>query len=550
AALEEEWYVSIDGEQAGPFSLADAQRWVAQQPLDAELHCWSEGFDDWLPVDKVSHFRGLRKRPPTPTPPPLPRAGVPPRAAAPAPALVEDEPKPLFAATMASLERGAPAMPTTGLGLPPPAPARATPPPGNAIPPRGNPGQNGAHGAAIAPLQARPEAKIDAKPEAKIDAKPEAKIDAKIDTRIETLPAASSPAALPRFPIGNPFDVSEAGDAATQLEAMPFDDAPALGREPRPSASDAGVIAPQLPASTTLRGTGAGAAVTRAANDFGSDDGDLNIGEVSRVVNLADVSRGSRTDGQPGAPRPGSVPPARATGMNPSVRPGTRPGVRSTGAVGSLGTAGAPGTDGDPAMSMAPVVRAHRRGLIVLLAVAGVVVLGVIGAVVVFVTREDDPTTGGRLGAVHDIDTSRPEDPVTHRPVGSAAVPAPAPPPPRPVPRPRPNPAITTGNPAAEAPPAGGLASDEIEDVARKHQEATQRCYMRSQRGADAILIGDVRKIAVTLTIDRDGNVSDLQLSEHAADNLGKCLSTLIKGWKFRQSAGGIYRFSLAFASG
>src|SRR5262249_44669982 len=59
-ALEEEWYVSIDGDQSGPFSLADAQRWVAGRSFDAELYCWSEGFDDWLPVDKVSHFRGLR----------------------------------------------------------------------------------------------------------------------------------------------------------------------------------------------------------------------------------------------------------------------------------------------------------------------------------------------------------------------------------------------------------------------------------------------------------------------------------------------------------
>src|SRR5687768_17418511 len=61
-ALEEEWYVSIDGNQEGPFSLSDAQRWVAGKPFEAELHCWSEGFDDWLPVDKVSHFRNLRMR--------------------------------------------------------------------------------------------------------------------------------------------------------------------------------------------------------------------------------------------------------------------------------------------------------------------------------------------------------------------------------------------------------------------------------------------------------------------------------------------------------
>ncbi|HWU90783.1 MAG TPA: GYF domain-containing protein, partial [Kofleriaceae bacterium] len=44
-ALEAEWYVSIEGEQAGPFSLAEARRWVAAQPIDADLHCWSEGFD-------------------------------------------------------------------------------------------------------------------------------------------------------------------------------------------------------------------------------------------------------------------------------------------------------------------------------------------------------------------------------------------------------------------------------------------------------------------------------------------------------------------------
>lgn len=58
-ALEEEWYVSIDGAQEGPYSLVEAQRWIGSKAWDAELHCWSEGFDDWLPVDKVSHFRGL-----------------------------------------------------------------------------------------------------------------------------------------------------------------------------------------------------------------------------------------------------------------------------------------------------------------------------------------------------------------------------------------------------------------------------------------------------------------------------------------------------------
>ena len=121
---------------------------------------------------------------------------------------------------------------------------------------------------------------------------------------------------------------------------------------------------------------------------------------------------------------------------------------------------------------------------------------------------------------------------------------------PRPA-RPRPGPA-TGGSSQAIEPPAGGnsLGGDEIEDVARRHQDMTQRCYMRSQRGADAIIVGDVKKIAVTLTVDRDGNVTELQLSDHAADVLGRCLSTAIRGWKFRQSPGGTFRFSLNFVSG
>ncbi|HTE53858.1 MAG TPA: AgmX/PglI C-terminal domain-containing protein [Kofleriaceae bacterium] len=63
AVLDAEWYVSQDGEQFGPFTLPRAQGWVGERPADEELFCWSEGFDDWLPVEKVSHFRGLRGQP-------------------------------------------------------------------------------------------------------------------------------------------------------------------------------------------------------------------------------------------------------------------------------------------------------------------------------------------------------------------------------------------------------------------------------------------------------------------------------------------------------
>jgi hypothetical protein len=608
-ALDEEWYVSIDGEQEGPFSLAEAQRWVAQKPFDAELHCWSEGFDDWLPVDKVSHFRGLRKRPSTAAaPPPLPRAAAParpgaalasaPAAAPPAPA-VEDEPKPLFAATMASLERGAPPMPG-GLGLPPPqsAPpaasaassslpaspsllsspssasgARATLSHGTPIAPAGGAAARAANGAGAAATKPAATKPATTKPAATKPAAPA---------------AAGTPVSPTRAAIDDPFDLGELGDSGeTQLEAMPFDDGPveprrapliadgraAADRDSKPGPS-ASVTAPHVPASSTLPGTGANPATTAAIaaaasapSDFGSDD-DLDIGEVSRVVKLGDIARGTR-GGERSARAAGTPVVGRGTGLHHGsgvgsgpgpgfgldpgagsesrplhLRPGGRPAV-----VASIMTG--PSTDGDPSRTMAPVRRSHRRGLIALLMVASVLVLGVIGALVVFVTIDDD-TPGGNLGPVRDIDTSRPEDPIAPHPTGSAGPVTPPPAvqnPPRQTPRPR---VTGSGNgPIVEAPPTGNsIASDEVEDVARKHQDVTQRCYMRSQRGADAIIVGDVKKIAVTLTIDRDGNVSEVQLSDHAADTLGKCLNTTIRGWKFRQSPGGTFRFSLNFVNG
>src|SRR4029079_6803348 len=102
---------------------------------------------------------------------------------------------------------------------------------------------------------------------------------------------------------------------------------------------------------------------------------------------------------------------------------GAAPNLRGTGAVPSFGTTGAipglsDGAEGEPGPTIAPIAHAHRRGLIALLVVAIVLVVGVIGAVILFVTTDDD-ATGGSLGTVQSIDTSRPEDPITHRPIGS-----------------------------------------------------------------------------------------------------------------------------------
>jgi hypothetical protein len=336
-----------------------------------------------------------------------------------------------------------------------------------------------------------------------------------------------------------------------------------------PASSDA----PDDSPSSTLHGTGANPALTTAAvaaavsapsSSFDPDD-DLDIGEVSRVVNLADIVRAPRGPERSGRRRAGTLTggPARPAGPSASPRStGMTPSLRSTGAVPIVPAVMPDGTlpppaGGDPGATMAPVTKTHRRGLIALLGVAVLLVVGVILAVT-FVTPGDDPTTGS-LGTVNDIDTSRPEDPITHRPIGSAGSLPPGsngsnnsgsatPLIPRPRP-PRPNPPVIGSNHDPDPAQGDALRGDEIEDTARKHQDMTTRCYMRSQRGADAILVGDVKKIAVTLAIDKDGSVTDVQLSDHAADALGKCLVVSMRGWKFRPSSGGRFRFSLNFVS-
>ena len=92
--------------------------------------------------------------------------------------------------------------------------------------------------------------------------------------------------------------------------------------------------------------------------------------------------------------------------------------------------------------------------------------------------------------------------------------------------------------------------ASEIEEMATKQNEGTKRCYMRAQKGAMGFEIADVKKIAVTLTIGKDGIVSNVTLDSHSNDSFGECLIARIKAWKFRESpSGGTFRISLAFSS-
>lgn len=484
-ALEEEWYVSIDGDQAGPFSLAEAQRWVASKPVDADLHCWCEGFDDWLPIDKVSHFRGLRKRPAPPpmpaVPPPLPRAatGAVRRVTQSVPvvaARAEDEPKPLFAATMASLEKGL-QEPIRSLGIPSIRGSTlpsATPSLGNtAMPARGN----GAATPAAVPGRSG---------------------------QIAAIPAA--------------FDVPA---SAPERAAPPIAD---------PAPNDAYIQS--LGQALGARASGPTAAAAPAKSGLADDD-DLDIGEVSRVVNLADLARTA----QPRAQRPSSATMQARTG---SV------GRISASSIAIAGPAD-PRAPAEAAPLIGPsVAYSHRKHMIALM-VGALLLLGVTGGVVLYVMSSDDGPSGG-LGRVGEIDTTRPDDPIRRAGSAGAAV-QPQNPfvPKRPTTyRPQPTQPVLPENPDAKA-----LGADEIEQMAAKYSGTTQRCYIRSQRGADAILIGDVKKIGVTLTVDKGGTVTNVALSEHANNTLGKCLISSIKGWKFRESSAGITaKITMVFQSG
>jgi hypothetical protein len=328
-----------------------------------------------------------------------------------------------------------------------------------------------------------------------------------------------------------PFLASTSDESATQLEPLRFD-----------ARGDASVTTPRLPAVERA------AAPAPAPAAPGAGDDDLDIGEVSRVVKLADIARAGERR------RIGGTPPAGVAAVRAAAAArleAARPGELAPGAFASgAGDAGALLAAADAP----PVGVAHRRALFAL--IAGAIVLVGVAVAVVFFVLADEEDASSRLAKVEDIDTTRPDE---VRPSGSgggsgggsAATPElPADPfVPRPVKRPATAQTVTPPvAPEGGSGATGRLEAREIEEMAGKNSGITQRCYMRAQRGVDGILVGDVKKIEVTLTIGGDGAVTDAQLSDnHAQDALGKCLIGVIRSWRFRASPGGTFRFVLHF---
>ncbi len=524
-ALEEEWYVSIDGDQSGPFSLADAQRWVAARAWDAELYCWSEGFDDWLPVDKVSHFRGLRKRPPAP--PPMPRA----------PARLEEEPKPLFAATMASLERSSGAVTLPPVAAAPAAVPKVVSAPVGAMSPQ--PMVAKTNGASAIPVATK------AKASSQVPAIPRISPSGPVSSpvpKVGSQPHRSSTAhgvgkvSAGAKAIAQAFDVDPA-DSLTAVEAPQFKDEVETTAEPIAAKHKDRLDLAIEAARNDVSG------VTQPV-DLADVEDNLDIGEVSRVVKLADLAKMS-------APRPKPVRPAlalRATGSIPKMDPA----VLASGTHDAVVNAEA--APGESMVVSAPIV-SQRRGMMMLLGVAALLLLGVIGAVVMIVATGDNEDLPLGLGHTSQIDTSRPEDvrrtgPGEQPPGPGSAAPN------RPVRHlPFVNPNLHVGpNPIDETPTdptKAPIKADEVQDMAQKRTDGTTRCYMRAQKGALGFDIQNVKKIMVTMSIDKEGLVTDVELSEHGADTFGKCLIGQMKSWKFRTSpGGGTFKFALAFSNG
>ena len=675
-ALEEEWYVSRDGQQEGPFTLTEAQAWIAARGPDDELFCWNEGFDDWLPVEKVSHFRGLRGAAPrtrAATRPGIPR---------------EPEPQPLFAATLAAIEAEAAAAASADKTPPPsvipaaknPAPSQwrsATPATGvppipeSRTPPTGLPSLRGT------PATGTPAVRAPTQQPATTPGRPITPSAGSPAVRPATpstgTPAAAAPPSLPKLdpagpqppprpslpsPFGlspsvqkpNPFttrptepgaplapatdpEPDSAGPAmnlataaatngamaasaasfaaaappvveppaasppeptpvpapppvpAPRAEGFPPTAAPtppitaaaAWGGAPLPRPAPAPAAAPAIPAASAAPRSPAArfdtgdeggapaddvappapeAAAAPASAGFGGDD--LDIGEVSRVVRLADLGK-PRAQPQPR--------PRQATASFAVVG-------RATGAVPTLP---APGADlVSPlelgAMSPPPVVaRRGHRALYAGLALAAVA----IGAIVVIAlgSGDDEPTSNETAGGTADYGDLgyRPTD-TGKRPVGSndplagsgsGAVGSG-----KPIDRgngsgtgrrPQGGSQAGTGSGTGSGSVAAGsgsgsdtanpglpeLSADDVFAMSSRMESGTRRCYERAMKD-DPFL--KVSKIKATISVSAAGPVSNVTLSSMANTPLGNCLVAAIKRWPFKPSKDGIVsEFALVF---
>jgi hypothetical protein len=276
------------------------------------------------------------------------------------------------------------------------------------------------------------------------------------------------------------------------------------------------------------------------------DDDDLSIGEVSRVVRIADLMP---RNGEPkaAARRTGAVPVvARGTGMVPRLEAG-----------GGGGGAGAQpaGAANAPASTLAPPLAEHRRQHVLLWGGGAAALLLVAVGIAVVSSGQDDDSLPSAFGGSDGFEKLgyRVDDPrrVAN---GSGVSQPPLPQPANPVTPAKIPPRITknpipagsgqgSGSGSAASPlgpdglPLTDLSAAEVEAMSQRMSSGNQRCYMRAIRKDPTL---DVKKISAVVHVDTAGTVDQVTVSSHAGDELGVCLAGAIRRWKFRPSTEGI----------
>jgi hypothetical protein len=475
----------MDGEQFGPFTLPQAQDWVIDRPAADELFCWSEGFDDWLPVEKVSHFRGLR----SPDANDETVVDAPPESGAPAalnlPAPVhEDTPVPLFAATMARIAAEAPTeineevrdrfpdilAPRNGVGAGAGAGARGA-----------NPLDRAAH----APLVGSA---------------------GRVPVKRATLPPPHR--------------------AAPPVPARPAAPAPAL----------------------EYRG---GQLLNEPSTE--SSGLDLEIGEASRVVKLPMLARhlgSAGPAGDPGLPGMGGSPLGLGTSRFDPV--GSAGG---TGLVGGLPVIQAGGTIDMPRPEL--LQPRAPRNLVLPVVLAGAALLGAV-VVLLYVAmsgeEEEDPLARGQIGAAdlayqfEDLDkdgkddrTGKSESEVVAETVQAAKSSR------------RGGTGGRSSSGAARSVTSGVTSTDEVDlsgsdrlreldpsdliSAYTKNRTGVTMCYNHALK-RDPLL--RVQKAVVTIKVEVSGSVSRVSVPSLRGTDLGTCLETRIRAWRFPKSTSGL----------
>ena len=481
---EIEWYISLEGESNGPFSAEDAREWIRGRHTGDELFCWHSGFDDWLPVEEVDPFRGLRSRLPSHTAlTPQPDFDVGGRADSDgAPRLVNH---PVAESIAASAAMGSAARPDpASLFGDPGAGVMANAGAGRREPASPDAGKANGESAWSSRLAANPPASPDDSKASRLSN--------------DAFEAAAGDGDGPDdldFEIGEP----------SRIVKLPMLMAQANAGAAAASSGTGPVALPGMAGTPAAIGRGTGS--------------DPIIGRSSGSV----AALSSSSDG------PGSS--LSDEGGDPILRPETRRRSTMPLILAALGVAGVAAAvlaffvlskSGDDSNT-----QGSRRNM-----PSNLEELGFHHDNPAARTKETDDRDGPEADDTRPIKTGPTRRTRPNRPRNNGDGQT----------RPE-NPGNGTSGTGRQVPgqnPADAskpLSPDEVQRMATRSQSGFVRCYERAKR-KDPFL--EVKSLKLTLTVGRDGSVSKVSLSNHQDSPLGMCLKGAVGRWSFRASKGGI----------